>query len=155
MEIQGSKVKRIRPYHGCIINNISDLTCVFSPFLLLSMVRPHININKYLDSKGRRFDCRHGHYRPVWANSEKHHKRAAFLAEYITQTYIKIMCIIDICIFDHFVTFRKLVYDNFTANTAYFYILFRTLNSHKRQVLWFFCSNVTGEQFSATNYVLL
>ena len=47
VEIQGSKVKRIRPHHGCSISNISDFTCVSSPFLWLSMVSYMITWRRY------------------------------------------------------------------------------------------------------------
>ena len=40
VKLQGYKVKRIRPYHGCSISNIRALACVSSPFLWLSMI-PH------------------------------------------------------------------------------------------------------------------
>ena len=40
VKLQGLKIKRIRPYHGCGVSNIRNLACVSSPCLWLSMLLP-------------------------------------------------------------------------------------------------------------------
>ena len=44
VKLQGFKIKRIRPYHGCGVSNIRNLACVSSPCLWLSMVGSNIGI---------------------------------------------------------------------------------------------------------------
>ena len=57
MEIQGSKVKRIRPYHGFSISNISDFTCVSKsiPLIVYGRRKPE----KIITNQGTEFFNRH------------------------------------------------------------------------------------------------
>ena len=43
VKLQGLKIKRFRPYHGCSVSNIKNLACVSSPCLWLSMVSQRID----------------------------------------------------------------------------------------------------------------
>ena len=56
VKIQGSKVERIRPYHGCSISNITDFTYVSNPFLSLSMISKICLLEKKLS----KYECETG-----------------------------------------------------------------------------------------------